>query len=74
MAADGRFIMIQAGPSEAPQTQIAVVQNWFDDVKSRFDLVGHPEAMKLQTVVWLAIWVPVLVVVFYRRWMKRDGR
>jgi len=30
--------------------------------------------MKLQTVFWLAAWVPVLAVVFYRRWMKRDGR
>jgi len=30
--------------------------------------------MKLQTVFWLVVWVPVLTVVFYRRWMKRDGR
>jgi hypothetical protein len=30
--------------------------------------------MKLQTVVWLTVWVPVLAVVFYRRWMKRDDR
>jgi len=30
--------------------------------------------MKMQTALWLAVWVPVLAVVFYRRWMKRDGR
>jgi hypothetical protein len=30
--------------------------------------------MKLQTVFWLVVWVPVLAVVFYRRWMKREGR
>ena len=35
VATDGRFIMIQAGASEAPQAQIAVVQNWFDEVKRR---------------------------------------
>jgi len=30
--------------------------------------------MKLQTVFWLVVCVPVLAVVFYRRWMKREGR
>jgi len=42
VAPDGRFIMIQAGPSEAPQTQIAVVQNWFDELKSRFSSLATP--------------------------------
>jgi hypothetical protein len=35
VAPDGRFIMIQNGRTEAPQTQIALVQNWFEEVKRR---------------------------------------
>ena len=32
---DGRFVMIRLGESEAPVTQIAVVQNWFEELKRR---------------------------------------
>jgi hypothetical protein len=33
---DGRrFIMIRPGPSEAPLTQITLVQNWFEELKRR---------------------------------------
>jgi eukaryotic-like serine/threonine-protein kinase len=35
VAPDGRFIMIQTGQSEAPATQIALVQNWFEELKRR---------------------------------------
>ena len=35
VAPDGRFIMIQRGASEAPVMQIAVVQNWFEELKRR---------------------------------------
>jgi Tol biopolymer transport system component len=35
IAPDGRFIMIQTGQSEAPVTQIALVQNWFEELKQR---------------------------------------
>jgi len=36
VAPDGRrFVMIQRGPSEAPATQITLVQNWFEELKRR---------------------------------------
>jgi serine/threonine protein kinase len=35
VAPDGRFIMIQLGQSEAPATHIALVQNWFEELKRR---------------------------------------
>jgi len=35
VAPDGRFIMIEHGQSEAPATQITLVQNWFEELKRR---------------------------------------
>jgi Tol biopolymer transport system component len=32
---DGRFIMIEPGPSGAPVTRISMVQNWFEELKRR---------------------------------------
>jgi len=35
IAPDGRFIMIQAGRTHAPQAQIAIVNNWFEELRQR---------------------------------------
>jgi eukaryotic-like serine/threonine-protein kinase len=35
VAPDGRFIMIESGPSQAPPTQITLVQNWLEELKRR---------------------------------------
>jgi len=35
IAPDGRFVMIQAGQTEAPTTQIVLVQNWLEELKRR---------------------------------------
>jgi len=35
VAPDGRFIMIEPGPSEAPATAISLVQNWFTELQQR---------------------------------------
>ncbi len=35
VAPDGRFIMIKTGQTEAPAMQIAIIQNWFDELKRR---------------------------------------
>ena len=33
VAPDGRFIMIQNDRTDAPQTRIAIVENWFEELK-----------------------------------------
>jgi eukaryotic-like serine/threonine-protein kinase len=35
VAADGRFVLIEPGPSDAPAPQITIVQNWFEELKHR---------------------------------------
>jgi hypothetical protein len=35
VAPDGRFIMIQTGQPKAPRPEIALIQNWFEELKQR---------------------------------------
>jgi hypothetical protein len=35
VARDGRFLMVQPTSAPQPATQITIVLNWFDDVRSR---------------------------------------